>query len=239
VVVEKVIVVALAQGDVGPVDVGRLLDRAGALDPDRYPSVSMQVEDADATDRWEWRRPPTAWRPLVTVAAWTDCADDVVDLAAVVADVTVRWAGYVVTEAVPRRGDRIEVPVGSARPGLTVTSMLKRAGSLDRDAFLRHWYEVHMPMSLRIHPQHTYVRNVVSRVLTPDAPSIDAICEEGLATVDDLLDPARFFGADPDEPDWTRSRALIGADVPQFLDPDGTLTSLMNEYPVRNAPFGG
>jgi len=93
-----------------------------------------------------------------------------------------------------------------------------------------------MPMSLRIHPQHTYVRNVVSRVLTPDAPVVDAICEEGFADVDDVLDQTRFFGADAAEPDWRRSRATIGEDIPHFLDPERTMTSILREHRLRDLP---
>ena len=80
-VVEKVIFVALEKGDAASSDSGGLVDRAvELLDADRYPDVSVQVEDRDATDRWQWRRPPPEWRAVAMLAAWTECADDVSDV---------------------------------------------------------------------------------------------------------------------------------------------------------------
>jgi hypothetical protein len=233
--VEKVIFVALEQGDAAQVDSGALVARtAELLDPDRYPDVAVQVEDGDATDRWQWRRPPSEWRAVATLAVWTECADDVHDVERIVRELSSRYAGFVVTEAVPRRETSRVARAGEPLPGVTVTSLLCRAPGLTRDEFLEHWYDVHMPMSLRIHPQRTYVRNVVSRVLTPGAPAVDAICEEGFAEVDDVLHQSRFFGADEAESDWRRSRAAIGEDIPKFLDPGGTMTSIMREYRVRD-----
>ena len=47
-------------------------------------------------------------------------------------------------------------------------------------------------MSLRIHPQWTYARNVITRTLTPGAPDGDAVCEE-VEHLNDVLDPQRFY----------------------------------------------
>jgi len=228
---EKVIFAALEDGDGASGDCDGLVDRAAErLGADRYPDVSVQVLDREASDQWQLRRQSHA---VALVSVWTECADDVGEVEKLVSEVSPRYAGFVVTESVPRwrppRGEGAAEP----QPGVTVSSLLCRAPSLTRDAFVRHWIDVHMPMSLRIHPQWTYVRNVVTRVLTPDAPAVDAICEEGFAEVDDVVDPSRFYGADPGTP-WQKGKVEIGEDVPKFLDPARNRTSIMREYRLRD-----
>ena len=232
---EKVIFAALAKAESESVDARVLVDGAAErLGADHYPGVSVQVEDRAANDRWRGDRPAPAWRLGATLAAWTECADDVSELEKLVSSVSSRCMGFVVAEAVPRWDAPRAVNQTEPQPGVTVTSLLTRAPSLSRDEFLAHWYDVHMPMSLRIHPQWTYVRNIVDRVLTPNAPAVDAVCEEGFPDLEDVLEPSRFYGADAKATPWQRGRSEIGGDVPKFLDPAETMTSIMREYRVRD-----
>ncbi len=203
------------------------------LDPARFPEVALQVEDRDATMRWQRRDRPLAGRVVATLAAWTECGDDASDVEAATARLSSEYAGFVVTEAVPRwRTDR-SVSGTEPRPGVVMTSLLRRATQLSRDEFLAHWQHVHQPMSLRIHPQWTYVRNVVARALTAGAPDVDAICEEGFASVDDVLDPARFYGGDLTNASWQDNAQTIGNDVKLFLDAARTTSTIMREYRLR------
>ena len=122
----------------------------------------------------------------------------------------------------------------SPQPGVLVTSLLHRAPSLSRDEFVAHWRDVHQPMSLRIHPQHTYVRNVVARVVEPASPQFDAVCEEGFASVDDVVDRSRFFGADVTGTTWRENATTIGDDIPLFLDVRRTEATITREYRLRD-----
>jgi hypothetical protein len=239
---EKVVFVAFARDDAPPLDGGDIrtfiAGSLGTLDPGRYPGLALQVEDVAANQRWRGNRPLPNGRPMATVSVWTECADDVADVADAVATLSSHHAGYVVTEAVPRWWTNRATSDDEPRAGFVVTSMLCRAVGMTPDQFLRHWRDVHMPMSLRIHPQWTYVRNVVARPLTPNAPEVDAICEEGFEQLDDILDPQRFYGADHHPTRVEANRAAIGDDVPKFLDTRRTQTSIMRDYTLRDLRAG-
>ena len=146
---------------------------ARASTPRTYPGLSLQVVDLDATTRWQRGRRPEGRRFAASLAVWTESGDDV---RRGDADRRRRVAR-------PRRvrgdGDGPALAHGSRRrarssrdPGVLVTSLLHRAPSMTRDEFVAHWRDVHQPMSLRIHPQHTYVRNLVTRVVAPGVAAV-------------------------------------------------------------------
>ena len=212
------------------------------LDGATYPGLSLQVEDHETTMRWRRGRVP-ARRVAASLAVWTEDGDVVDEITAIVADVWTDFAVCAVTETVPRwRTDRA-TSATRPQPGVIVTSLLYRKPSMTHHEFYVHWRDVHQPMSLRIHPQHTYVRNLVTRTSAPadpqfDAPRFDAVCEEGFAAVDDVLEPSRFYGADltdarRDE-GWPPNAKTIGGDVLLFLDTDHTVATIMREYRLRD-----
>ena len=209
----------------------RLLD---ALDAATYPDLAVQIEEADDTTRWQRLPRPAARRVVATIAAWTECGDDVGPLAEIVADRFPDHAGLVVTEAIPRWRNPRVTSTSAPQEGVIVTSLLFRSPAMSHDEFVSHWRDVHQPMSLRIHPQWTYVRNVAVRPLTPDAPPLDAICEEGFASVDDVLEPSRFYGGDLSGSTWRENAQTIGDDVRIFLDTDRTTSTIAREYRLRD-----
>ncbi len=235
---EKVVFAVYLDADAPPFASDRILranaELARSLDADRYPGVALQVEDYDATNRWQRRAEPLDRRVGAVVSAWTECADDMDDLKSGVAALSPDHAGFVVTESVPRCGTDRSASETEPRAGVIVTSLLCRAPAMSRDEFVAHWRDVHQPMSLRIHPQWTYVRNVVSRIVTPGAPEIDAICEEGFESVDDVLDPKRFFGADVTASTWQDNVRTIRDDIALFLDQVRTTATIMREYRLRS-----
>ena len=212
------------------------------LDGATYPGLSLQVEDHETNTRWQRGRVP-ARRVAASLAVWTEDGDVVDEITAIVADAWTDFAVCAVTETVPRwRTDRA-TSATDPQPGVIVTSLLYRKPSMTHREFYVHWRDVHQPMSLRIHPQHTYVRNLVTRTPAPadpqfDAPRFDAVCEEGFASVDDVLEPSRFYGADltdarRDE-GWPPNAKTIGGDVLLFLDTDHTVATIMREYRLRD-----
>ena len=235
---EKVLVVAFRPGDaptLDPTEILRLDERLlRDLDATRYPGVSLQVSDDEATAQWRRGGRPGARQVAAVLALWTESGDDVGAVTRIVGDVWPDHAVSVVTETVPRwRTDRATSAV-EPQPGVIVTSLLHRAPAMTRDEFVGHWRDVHQPMSLRIHPQHTYVRNVVARVLVPASPQFDAVCEEGFASVDDVLDRSRFFGADVATATWQENATTIGDDIPRFLDTGRTVAIIMREHRLRD-----
>jgi hypothetical protein len=227
--VEKVVFVGFDEPDSArrPQDV---LEALAALDDVRHPGIALQHEDRAATA--ELRRGHVAEQHLVAMlSVWTNAREDGA-LRDVAAGLAPRVAAYLVDEKVPcwARPER-------APDGVTLTSLLHRPAGLSHGAFLDHWFEVHLPMSLRIHPQWTYVANVVTEVLTPGAPDADAICEEGFRDVADVLAPERFFGADGG--DWRANRRTIGGDVPLFVDQVRSVSTVMREDRLRSVPGPG
>lgn len=204
-----------------------------SLDAAAFPGLSLQLEDRDAADRWQRGRVP-ARRVAASLAVWAEDGDDVGVITALVSQWWPDHAVCVVTETVPRwRTDRA-TSFTEPQPGVVVTSLLYRRTGMTPYEFAAHWRDVHQPMSLRIHPQHTYVRNLVTRACAPGrAAAFDAICEEGFASVDDVLDPSRFYGADPTRP-WKDNARTIGDDVPLFLDTERTVATIMREYRLRD-----
>jgi hypothetical protein len=239
--VEKVLLVGYVAGDTpatDPSDVVALNHRLlRDLDGATYPGLALQVEDRETTTRWQRGRVP-ARRVAASLAVWTEDGDVVDEITAIVADVWTDFAVCAVTETVPRwRTDRA-TSATDPQPGVIVTSLLYRKPSMTSHEFYVHWRDVHQPMSLRIHPQHTYVRNLVTRTATPAGPPFDAVCEEGFASVDDVLEPSRFYGADltdamRDE-GWPSNAKTIGGDVVLFLDTDHTVATIMREYRLRD-----
>jgi hypothetical protein len=234
--VEKVMVVGYAAADtpaIAVADITALNERLLAgLDERTFPGLSLQVEDHGNTERWQRRTRPPARRVAASLAVWAEDGDDVGTVTAIFGEVWPDHSAGVVTETVTRWRTERATSATEPQPGVTVTSMLHRRPDMTFDAFVAHWRDVHQPMSLRIHPQRTYVRNLVTRAPEPAPPRFDAICEEGFASIDDVLEPARFFGADPTAP-WKDNARTIGEDVPLFLDTEHTVATIMREYRLR------
>jgi uncharacterized protein (TIGR02118 family) len=104
-------------------------------------------------------------------------------------------AGYAVSEAIVLDYDRRDWPEGAPTPGIKQVTLLRRKSGLDYADFLRSWHEVHTPLAMRVHPLWAYNRNVVEQKFDSDAPDYDGIVELMFRSVEDLTEPARFFGS--------------------------------------------
>jgi EthD domain len=213
----------------------RLLDE---LDGDLFPGIVLQTEDYQTTEQWLRRREPPDRRVTALLALWTQPETDIGDAARLVSDIWPDHDNVVVAETVVRCQSGGQTSATTPRSGRTVVSLMFRSPTMTRDECVRHWVEVHQPMSLRIHPQHTYVRNVVLDDPTSTGPEFDAISQEGLASVEDILEPERFFGADVSTSTWRENAVTIGDDVKLFLDRKKTTATVMFEYRLRDVPSG-
>ncbi|MCK9877575.1 EthD domain-containing protein [Frankia sp. Ag45/Mut15] len=246
---EKVVFVAHQPGDTpspSPADVEQLNQRLlGELPAERYLGISLQLEDRATTDRWQRRTEPVARRFAATLSVWVEAGEDTADAAALVDEVWPDHVTGVVTEAVVRWNGPRQVSATQPLPGHTVTALLYRPPSLTHDQLVRHWIDVHQPMSLRIHPARNYVRNVVARVLPAagkpasddpfsDTTQFDAISDEYFASLEDILDPSRFYGSDVSQTTWQQNATTIGDDVGLFLDGTRMAAAIMDEYLLRD-----
>ncbi|MCW2784020.1 MAG: hypothetical protein JWP74_537 [Marmoricola sp.] len=94
---------------------------------------------------------------------------------------------YLVTESIPQPVDQGVL--------LTHFTWFPKPERLSDEAFFHGWHAIHTPSSARLHPlRQGYVRDAVSRTLTPGSAPIRAIVSE-FFTEDVYLDPARLFGS--------------------------------------------
>ena len=166
-----------------------------------------------------------------SVSVWLDSQDSRPALEATLSSVAPRVDGYLVTESVPLRcPDRTWLD-GERSPGVTLWTAFPKPERLSDAAFFAHWYGSHTPLSFEIHPLWQYVRNAVSRPLTPNAPPFRAIVEERFRSLDEILDLKHFFGGDL----ANIKRALD--DLAVFTDMATMNTTPMSEYIVRSEPW--
>jgi hypothetical protein len=101
--------------------------------------------------------------------------------------------GYVVEEAIPVAYNKTWAD-GETTPGECLLTLFHSKPGIDRETFLRRWFEGHTPLSLKLHPLWNYNRNVVSDSLTKESIWYDGIVEEQFQKASDLLNPLVFFG---------------------------------------------
>jgi hypothetical protein len=244
--VEKLVYLVMAAADRTAPDPRDVVAAAReAFASERFRGVSVQLPRPDVEDarrrargvvlqhlheREPVARPPD--RLAAVLSLWLDCADDTSAAERFLAPLGDSIRGYAVTEAVTRW--MVDADGDAPRDAVQALTVMRPAANTTREDLLVHWRDVHMPMSLRIHPQWSYVRNVVvgSRPDEDDPPV--AIAEQGFAHAEDLIDARRFYGAVDDET-FEANRAAILADVPTFLDPATTETYVTEEHVVRRA----
>ena len=157
------------------------------------------------------------------IALWLDSLDERRAVEAVIAPLAERFAGYLVTESVPRARASAGRAGGARSPGVCLVTTFDKPASLDDEAFYERWHGSHTPLSLEIHPLTLYVRNSVVRALTPGAPPLRAIVNEAVASVAIAADAEKFYSGDEG-----RERAI--KDLLSFVDFRSLSTALMSEY---------
>ena len=115
-------------------------------------------------------------------------------------------------------------PDGEYAPGVKYVSFVRRLESLSHQQFVRHWAEVHGPIAKAHHIGLSgYTQNVVRSTYTPGGAGIDGVAELQFATRADFDD--RFYDSD-------EGKAVIRADVAQFIGRSGISPTLMRELPL-------
>ena len=175
-------------------------------------------------------------RALVSI--WVDAHDTRGEYEAVLADVGIRRAGYLVTESLYRDyGDNEHAsprdwPDGQRSPGVVTLTVFDKPAGVTDEAFYGHWYSHQSPMSEWMQPRARYVRNAVVRALTPGAPPYRALVEEAWPTAEHVSDLQAFFGAtDADE---LGERIRIMLDSTKLLyNPDTMRNYTLSEYILK------
>jgi hypothetical protein len=240
--VEKLVYLVWERTDRDPADLGRQLlgDVAPRLLGAGVQALQVDVDDADAQVPSMVALPGDELPVRACVSLWLDAHDFRQAHEAVLADVGVRRAGYLVTESLycdyggnahsrPR-----DWPDGHRSPGITTLTVFDKPAGTDDETFFGHWYGHQSPMSEWMQPRARYVRNAVVRPLTPGAPRYRAIVEESWPTVGHLTDLATFFGVG--DGDDLSERVRIMLDSTKLLYDAATMRNFtMSEYIVKSA----
>jgi hypothetical protein len=147
-----------------------------------------------------------------------------------------RWEGWLVSESLPQ-GDPPATTPGERSPGLSTLTLLDKRPGLDEAEFYRLWHEVHRLTTAEVHPFTLYARNEVVRPLTPSARPLRGIVYESTATVEDTLDPQRFFGSHGDDDVLKANMERVLGETMAFIDFDSMETVPMHDLVVR--PLAG
>jgi len=229
--VEKLVYVLWADPTLPPGALGERLRGpvAGQLRRGGARAIALDLSDPDVEEALPARITHLDPPPAAVVSFWMDCCDDRAPCEAALASVAARTAGYLVVESVPRVNTTHTAPPGERTPGVNMVAFLERPARLSWEAWIDHWHGHHKRVALETQCTYAYVRNVVVRRLTPDAPPWEGIVEEGFPA-DAVTNPARWYRA---EGDPERLRAHIGRmmeSVRAFLDLDRVESHPFSEY---------
>ena len=165
------------------------------------------------------------------VSLWLDCVDAHPAIEAVLREHAARIAGYLVTESVVLPNTTHVGAPGERTPGTTLLALLEKPERLSFDEWIAIWHGKHSPLALEIQCTYLYVRNVVVRALTPDAPPWRGIVEEGFP-VEAVTDPMLWYKAEGDPRKMRENLARMIASVRTFLDIERVESHPLTEYRI-------
>ncbi len=166
------------------------------------------------------------------VSAWVDLADDRAPIEEAIDKVTERKAGYLVVESVPLVNTTRTAPLGERTPGTTLLTCLVPKADMTWDDFLEHWFVVQRRVALETQSTYLYIRNVVVRALTQDAPPWVGIVEEGFPT-EAVTDPMLWYKANGSKEKLEENLAKMMESVQAFLDLSKIESHPTSEYIIR------
>jgi hypothetical protein len=176
-----------------------------------------------------------AWDPPVEgmVSFWLDCADDRAPAEEALASAAGVLAGYLVVESVPLRNTTHVAPPGERTPGINMVTCIERPARMTPDAWIAHWHGHHKRVALETQCTYAYVRNVVVRPLTPDAPPWSGIVEEGFPA-EAVGNPMVWYDAGGDPEVLKRNLGRMVESCQAFLDLDRVVSTPMSEYRLED-----
>jgi hypothetical protein len=240
--VEKLIWLAWRPADLDGSTVGERLEACvrGVVAADGVAGVTVCVEAREA-DGMRWGEDPRGLVLSGYVSVWLDRVEqrDAVDdaLTTGFAATGVRTASYVVVESAPLEyGAGRTWPDGERSPGVSAVTAFERAPGVDGDDFFRRWHGSHTPLTFELHPVAQYLRHAVLRCLTAEAPAFAGIVLESFATLSDLTDPMRFFGARTRD-ELTANIQRVEDDVARIAHRATLQTTPMYETILRSPPW--
>jgi hypothetical protein len=170
--------------------------------------------------------------PAATVSFWLDCADDRGPYEDALATAADRIAGYLVVESVPLHNTTHTARIGERVPGTNMVALIERPDHIEYDAWIYHWHGHHKRVALETQCTYLYIRNVVVRALTPDAPAWAGIVEEGFPT-EAVTDPMLWYSANGSKETLEKNFGAMMESVSAFLDVARVESHPMSEYRIK------
>ena len=143
-----------------------------------------------------------------------------------------RYAAYLVTESRPIVNTRFPSKPGERTAGFAQVALFQRPPRLSQQAWLDIWLGSHTQIAIDTQDTFLYVQNVVSRVLTFDAPPYGAIVEEGFppAAFGNLR---AFYDASDDDEKFARNQAAMAKSCQRFIDFDKLDVVQTSQYVIK------
>lgn len=205
--------------------------------------LTVNVHDAAAAEAPS-PAPAPAEEPthVAQVSVWLDSYDKRDGVDEVLAAAGRAVSGHLVTESLyddygtTAHAPPRSWPDGERSPGVLTVALVHRPAELDYDEWIRRWHGTQSPESGRLQPRTRYVRNEVRRAVTPLAPPVDGIVEEGWPSAAHVADPMLFFEAGGDPARLQANLEQMMANVTACLDLARLRSTTMSEHLVRTWP---
>ena len=177
---------------------------------------------------------------VAQVSVWVDSYDRRGAMEPALATTGLQVSGYLVTESLyDDYGTTVHAsprwwPDGEPSPGVLTVALIHQPDGLEYDEWIKRWHGTQSPVSAELQPRTRYVRNEVVRALSPDAPTVDGVVEEGWPSAQHVADPMLFFNADGDPQRRDEHVGQMMESVQACLDLTRLRSTTMTEHFVKS-----
>ncbi len=179
-------------------------------------------------------------RMCADVSLWLDSVDQRAPFEEIIRAAGFRLAGFLVEESVyteyggNRHSGPRDWPDGQRSPGVVAVTLMERPGRLSREEWIRRWHGKQSPVSESMQPRSRYIRNVVTRAVTQEAPPYEGIVEEAWPSARHATNPFLFYGAGKNPAKLAWNMLVMIRSVVSFLDLTRIRTTNTSEYIIRS-----
>lgn len=201
--------------------------------------LTMYIVDQDSNVR-----SPAPFHPgermCADVSLWLENAERRTACEDILRNAGFRFAGYLVDGLVYTEygGNRHSAPRnwpdGQRSPGVVAVTLMERPKRLSREEWIKRWHGRQSPVSEAMQPRARYIRNVVIKAVTPDAPPYEGIVEEAWPSARHVTNPFIFYGAGRNPLKLMWNMMVMLRSVTSFLDLTRIRTTMTSEYILKS-----
>ena len=179
-------------------------------------------------------------RMCADVSLWLDSLEQRTRCEEIIGTVGFRFAGYLVDEVIYTEygGNRHSGPRdwhdGQRSPGIIAVTLMERPKRLSREEWIKRWHGKQSPVSEAMQPRSRYIRNVVVKPVTLDAPPYEGIVEEAWPSARHMTNPFIFYGAGKNPLKLVWNMLVMLKSVTSFLDLTRIRTTNTSEYILKS-----